>query len=971
MFEYRFRVEKMRREQLLEVVAGTLQGPYEGYPSFQTGNGTTEQILDNLTDERGEVDLSTLQVYLDRLYQEDLERQTTQNRDIILFDADLVGANKLQNVLADFLDRQLQTVNRQLQVKDTDSGKNPALQVLFKLVTDQGTKQNHSAKEVFDLLSMGSQGQSFEQVELTLELLAGTDIRILNRHRSSKTKEERFELVHDRLAEQVFAKFNADELAQREARTTLTNKEKRSVTNKEYLSKGELELVGRSLNLDLLERNLHVFYDRSVAYHIRRERRQRWITFGAVLAAFVFALVAMVAYWQTQVAEVAKSNAESRLRSSQAFQILPFDPTRAKTLADSAYSTNPDFYALSALLNVQYRDIYNFRDSLFTNPFYTHLTEHTRKVFGVSFSPDGRFFATTSDDTTLIVWHTATKKLAASYKLEAVSKSISFHPDGMRMVVGMIWPPYHVKVLRFSERTGTISEVWRLPGEGHAIQNAQFSKDGKSLLINYDTGNLAILNAYSYKIQSTIPVRYGRSIKANFSPDGRLIMVSYEDSTVGIWNLNGILQKRLFFNARMEGVAVSEDNKYLFCGQQNGDILILDWQSPTHNLLYQRYEAHSSGISSLNLFHQDHYLLSSSYDGNTIVWEWNSALKSLKRVVTLNCGKNNPINDAAVAPNGHTVVSTAFDKSVYLWQLNDKPLGTLYTDDYLINFGVSPVEARLPFKYACANEYGITLLDSLGVLLKEYAFEDNNEALSIAISIDGKILVGTRNEKAILFNADLQAVRILNHTGIVEYVTFSKDGKYMLTASYDSTACLWTSDGKHIQTFKHASPVLSANFSPDEKFVLTGSLNEKVGRVWTREGVCIATLKGHYMGVRDVKMSPKEDLIATAGRDGTVRLWKLDGTPIRTFKGHINYVNTVIFSEDGQFIISGSTDNTIRIWSLDGTELATLKQNRIPVFALFFDKVHQRIISATMDGKINFWEINPFQLMSAKKPPNQ
>lgn len=751
LFEYRFRVEKMRREQLLEVVAGTLQGPYEGYPSFQTENGTTEQILDNLTDERGEVDLSTLQVYLDRLYQEDLERQTTQNRDVILFDADLVGANKLHNVLADFLDRQLQTVNRQLQVKDTDNGKNPALQVLFKLVTDQGTKQNHSAKEVFDLLSMGSQGQSVEQVEQMLELLAGPDIRMLNRHRSSKTKEERFELVHDRLAEQVFAKFNADELAQREARTTLKNKEKRSVTTKEYLSKGELELVGRSLNLALLERNLQVFYDQSVAYHIRRERRQRWITFGAVLAAFVFALVAMVAYLQTQIAEVAKSNAESRLRSSQAFQTLPFDPTRAKALADSAYSANPDFYALSALLNVQYRDIYNFRDSLFTNPFYTQLTEHTRKVFGVSFSPDGRFFATTSDDTTLIVWHTATKKLAASCKLEAVSKSISFHPDGTRMVVGMIWPPHHVKVLRFSERTGTISEVWRLPGDTLAIQNVQFSRDGKSLLINYDTGNLAILNAYSYKIQTTIPVRYGRTIKANFSPDGRLIMVSYKDSTVGIWNLNGILQKRLFFNAWIQGMALSEDNKYLFCGQQNGDILILDWQNPTNNLLYQRYEAHSSGISSLNLFHQDHYLLSSSYDGNTIVWEWNSALKSLKRVVTLNCGKNNPINDAAVAPNSNIVVSTAFDKSVYLWQLNDKPLSTLYTDDYLINFGVSPAEARLPFKYACANEYGITLLDSMGVLLKQYFFEDDNKPLSIAISIDGKILAGTRNKKAILF----------------------------------------------------------------------------------------------------------------------------------------------------------------------------------------------------------------------------
>lgn len=59
LFENRFRVEKMREEQLLSVVNGTLTAPYEGYPRFEVEVGTPKQILDNVADKRGEVDLTT------------------------------------------------------------------------------------------------------------------------------------------------------------------------------------------------------------------------------------------------------------------------------------------------------------------------------------------------------------------------------------------------------------------------------------------------------------------------------------------------------------------------------------------------------------------------------------------------------------------------------------------------------------------------------------------------------------------------------------------------------------------------------------------------------------------------------------------------------------------------------------------------------------------------------------------------
>ena len=112
LFEYRFRVEKMREEQLMQVVEGILTTPYPDYPRFELQEGASAKILYNVTDERGEVDLTTLQVYLDRLYQEDRER--AGDRDYIHIDKGLVGDHKLADVLSDFLDRQVAKVSEKL-----------------------------------------------------------------------------------------------------------------------------------------------------------------------------------------------------------------------------------------------------------------------------------------------------------------------------------------------------------------------------------------------------------------------------------------------------------------------------------------------------------------------------------------------------------------------------------------------------------------------------------------------------------------------------------------------------------------------------------------------------------------------------------------------------------------------------------------------------------------------------------------
>lgn len=326
LFEYRFRVEKMREEQLMQVVEGLLMTPYPGYPPFALQAGASQQILYNLTDERGEVDLTTLQVYLDRLYQE--ERERAGDRDQILIDKALIGENKLTDVLSNFLDQQVAKVFekliQQFPEQRQKSGENAPLRVLFQMVTSQGTKQNRNAVEIFRELEKGKNPISLPVVQGVLEAFASPESRILNTLRFAKTDAKRYEIMHDRLAALIFSKFNADELRRREAEDTIRNKIKRfqeastlKEQKQEYLSIGEIELVNQSLNTERLEDMLKNFFQESRTYHVNRRRRERRITQGAVIAAVVFLGVAIAAGLFYQQAQAARLEANNNLETAQ------------------------------------------------------------------------------------------------------------------------------------------------------------------------------------------------------------------------------------------------------------------------------------------------------------------------------------------------------------------------------------------------------------------------------------------------------------------------------------------------------------------------------------------------------------------------------------------------------------------------------------------------------------------------------
>ena len=233
----------------------------------------------------------------------------------------------------------------------------------------------------------------------------------------------------------------------------------------------------------------------------------------------------------------------------------------------------------------------------------------------------------------------------------------------------------------------------------------------------------------------------------------------------------------------------------------------------------------------------------------------------------------------------------------------------------------------------------------------------------VSFSPDGKLLVSASADKTLkLWDASTgkEIKTLTGHTNGVNGISFSPDGKLLASASRDKTLKLWnTSTGKEVKTLTgHTDEVIAVSFSPDSKFLASAS-DGGIIKLWDAStGKEIKTLDGHTNGVNGVSFSPDGKLLASANSDNTVKLWNTStGKEIKTLNGHTSFVNGVRFSPDGKLLASASIDNTVKLWNLKtGKEIKTLTGHTNSVKGVSFSPDGKLLVSASADKTLKLWD---------------
>jgi len=205
---------------------------------------------------------------------------------------------------------------------------------------------------------------------------------------------------------------------------------------------------------------------------------------------------------------------------------------------------------------------------------------------------------------------------------------------------------------------------------------------------------------------------------------------------------------------------------------------------------------------------------------------------------------------------------------------------------------------------------------------------------------------------------DQALMTLRGHEGRVHSVSFSTDGKRMVSASEDKTVKVWdAATGAELMTLRgHSDQVAGVAFSPDGKRIVSGSADNTI-RVWdAATGDELMTLHGHEGCVRAVSFSLDGKRIVSGSHDCTAKVWDAaTGAELMTLPGHEGDVFSVAFRPNGEQIISAG--HTIKVWDVaTGAEVLTLRGHKRGVADVAFSPDGKRIVSASGDETIKVWD---------------
>lgn len=336
LFDSRLRVEPMNAQNVKEVIQHSCE---KFNISLKNPDKNTKQIIQKVSDSKSGVSLPYLQVYLDRLYQEDIVRTYGENvpntplPELEFTAEEIDSLGDIGDVLKIFLQEQRERIQSELQGKYPGSPEQSVRKILNSFASLEGTKIPRNKADI------KLPGLNEESLTYILDELQQS--RILREEGGT------YELAHDTLSLRISEQRSAADIALLEAADLVQGRMRAFERTAAYLNVKELQLIENyAVQLKEEEKLKPEAWDfvKESQRHVKREENRRKLITGGVITILVAFLT--FAGWQWWQAEKSKDEAISEKKTADSLLIVSEESNR-QALAEQAKAEESNQEALA------------------------------------------------------------------------------------------------------------------------------------------------------------------------------------------------------------------------------------------------------------------------------------------------------------------------------------------------------------------------------------------------------------------------------------------------------------------------------------------------------------------------------------------------------------------------------------------------------------------------------------------------
>ena len=258
------------------------------------------------------------------------------------------------------------------------------------------------------------------------------------------------------------------------------------------------------------------------------------------------------------------------------------------------------------------------------------------------------------------------------------------------------------------------------------------------------------------------------------------------------------------------------------------------------------------------------------------------------------------------------------------------------------------------------------------------SLRDSRPDVSLLLSKESEHMVSSTDARASLLGTLLSpyAGTVHGHTGAVNGLAFSPDGRTLATVGADGKVILWAIGDRtrpvHLATpLEGTGPVHGVAYSPDGRTLVTAG-DEGPALLWDVSDRAhprqLASMNGPSRPVNGVAYSPDGRTVATAYPEGTAILWDVHErerpSPLASWVAHKGAVLGVAFGPDGRTLVTAGADIAAILWDIGDptrpTILATLPGHTDAVLSVAYSPSLDTpmLATASADRTTILWDVH-------------